>query len=89
MLDPPEPSPSGAHIFLLAWSVNPFFSPLLTVCVMYTQGMENKQWREVGTALLPPWEHQPVPMVCLSVHLTLESSHLVTYYQLQHLSSRG
>ena len=23
--------------------------------------MENKQWREVGTAPLPPWKRQPVP----------------------------
>lgn len=28
-----------------------FSSP---VCVMYTQGMENKQWREVGATPSPP-----------------------------------
>lgn len=39
--------------FPLAWDLNSCFSFSSLVCVMYTQGMENKQWREVGATPFP------------------------------------
>lgn len=73
---PPGPSPQE-HLFSGLCGLLTLFPPLPTVCVMYTQGMENKQWREVGPAPCPPG-HQPGPGGSLLVpdgsHLTLETA---------------
>uniref|UniRef100_A0A452TYY3 Copine 5 n=1 Tax=Ursus maritimus TaxID=29073 RepID=A0A452TYY3_URSMA len=53
------------------------FSKSDPLCVMYTQGMENKQWREVGGPFPTP-ETLPFPHR-LSVCLTLETSHLMCF----------